>query len=236
VIGLLAAALSGCAASRAMAPLPEVAPAGIEDLRAVLDRQVQGWKVLRALVEVEGRVNGTKQAFRMGLRYDRPDQITLRGLDPFGRTLFDLLGSGDAVAIRLPREQRSFEGSVEDLAASGIVPPEIPVQRLLHLIHQLTHSWIGPTELLAVEQTDRQHLLIGFSVEDGKARITKRFYFGWEPLRLFRVEWFDETGRLQDSVEFDEARPAGGVQWPHRVRYRAGGTEMRLDFEQVRFE
>jgi hypothetical protein len=145
---------------------------------------------------------------------DGPLSIRLKGFDPFGRTLFDLISVGDRARLTIPGEGRVLESGPDKPD-----DPSLPVHaaELRLAVSALVGPFVGPGEIPVIERVGTNYLIHLIRVSGAEGLLTKRLWFERSHLKLEREELFKEKEDAATWVEFYDYRSLSGIDWPDRI-------------------
>lgn len=231
--------MSGCSPRYSVAPEPPLLTATVQELVARLDERTKSIQTLKALVTIHPQ---GQPAVTASLSFSRsaeggPPSLRLKGFDAFGRTLFDLISSGDRARLAIPGEGRLLESGPDKQE-----DPSLPVQaaELRLAVSALVGPFVGPGELPVIERVDKIYLIHLIRVSGTEGRLTKRLWFQRSHLRLEREELFKEKEDAATGVEFYDYRSQSGIDWPDRITITRRQDELHqesrvtLQFHEVR--
>ena len=239
--------IAGCGPRYKAAPETPLLSASLEELVDRLNERERSIRTLRALLTIRstGRPGVTGSLSFSRSSAGGPPSLRLKGFDPLGGTLFDLISAGDRVWISVPVERRVFEGALEEFN-----DPSLPVRAddIQQLVLAAVGPWIEPGELPVLERLETMYLIHLIRVSGTEGRLTKRLWFERGRLRLIRAEWFGGDKRSDHGedgagavVEFDDYQVRSGIDWPGRIavtRSKDASDEaagLRLEFREVHF-
>jgi hypothetical protein len=234
--------ISGCSPRYAVAPDPPLLTATAQDLVGRLDQRTRSTQTLKALVTIraEGQPAVTASLSFSRSVNDGPPSIRLKGFDPFGRTLFDLVSAGDRIILTIPGEGRVLESGPDKPD-----DPSLPVHaaELRLALSALVGPFIEPGDVPVVERVGTNYLIHLIRVSGAQGHLTKRLWFERGRLQLVREEIFEnESGAT--VVEFLDYQPLTGpsgteINWPNRMILTRPGTDsdhrsrLELEFREV---
>ncbi|HEY5593646.1 MAG TPA: hypothetical protein VIL61_00615 [Nitrospiria bacterium] len=231
--------IGGCSPRYRVSSEPPLLTATVQELVARLDERTRSIQTLKALVTIRSE---RQPAVTASLSFSRsadggPPSLRLKGFDPFGRTLFDLVSTGDRVRLTIPGEGRVLEGGPDKRE-----DPSLPVQsaELRLALSALVGPFVEPGEIPVVERTGAVYLIHLVRVSGAEGRLTKRLWFERSHLTLEREELFQEKGHAATIVEFYDYRSLSGVDWPDRITITRRQDEFHeasrvtLEFHEVR--
>lgn len=198
---LIAAGLSGCAASRFT--LPSDAGVPMADAAAAWQQAsaaCAGVRSLTAELALSGRAAGTRLRGRIQAGFDTPGRIRLEGVAPFGQPIFILAADAARATLLLPRDERvvTAASASEILEALAGVRLEPDALRAVLAGCVVTGAPTGATTHGDIAR---------FAFADGGAVFARRVAGDWRIVagvaRPFLVEYPD--------------RQSAGL-WPGRVR------------------
>jgi hypothetical protein len=245
VFCLLIVLTAGCSPLYRVAPEPPLQSASLQDLVVRLDERTKSIQTLKALVTIRSEEQPAVTASLSLSRAanDGPPSIRLKGFDPFGRTLFDLISVGDRARLTIPAQGRVLENGPDKSD-----DPSLPVQaaELRLAVSALIGPFVGPGEIPVIEGVDTDYLIHLIRVSGTEGRLAKRLWFERGRLRLIREEIFENSaGSKTAAVEFLDYQARSGpdgstVDWPNRMiltrpgRESARGGRLELEFHEVR--
>lgn len=239
--------IGGCAPRYSVAPEPPLLSASLQDLLGRLDRRTRSIDTLKALLTIRTE---NQAAFTASLLFSRslsgdPPSLRLKGFDPFGRTLFDLISSHGRILLTIPGEGRVLEGGPGKRDGS-LLQSEIGLEaaELRQAISALVGPFVGSGEIPILERVGPNYLIHLVRISGVGGRLTKRLWFERGRLRLIRVEIYGVGGLSEGSkpdgqsenevtvVEFLDYQPrpipAGAeIDWPDQVVITQPRTELR---------
>ena len=198
---VIAATLSGCAASRFTMPTDAGVP--MADAAAAWQQASSacaGVRSMTAELALSGRAAGTRLRGRIQAGFEAPGRIRLEGVAPFGQPIFILAADAARATLLLPRDERvvtaaSASEILEALAGVRLEPDSLRAV--------LAGCVVTGTPTGATEHGD----VARFAFEDGSTVFARRAAGGWRIVagvaRPFLVEYPD--------------RQSAGL-WPARVR------------------
>jgi len=201
--------LSGCAAPRVAAPVPEISP------NEMMDSLVAGDKLVRsAYLKGKGKFTsgGTEETFMVNLLASRPDRLIVNVLGPLGLPIAILWLCGqDSLCIYLPSRNAVL---VEPLGADMpgmILPPAAPIlvdmfcgmapiARFAHALQNFEKTSDGH---FLTFKTDRE-LLIAFAKP--------------QPWHIESFEWAKLANTSEQvSVEFEDGEIRDDIWRPGKI-------------------
>jgi hypothetical protein len=249
--------IGGCAPRYSVAPEPPLVSASLQDLMGRLDRRTRSFETMKALLTIHAE---NQPAVTASLLFSRsltgdPPSIRLKGFDPFGRTLFDLISSNNRVLLTIPGEGRVIE-SGPDKQGGVSLQSEIGLEaeEFRQAVSALVGPYVEPDEIPVLERAGPNYLIHLIRVSGVGGRLTKRLWFERTGLRMTREEIFGADGLSGGSgsdegtdsgrtvVEFRDYRPvpipAGAeIDWPDRVVITRPRTDRRRESDgQYRLE
>ncbi len=241
---LMIVLIGGCSPRYLVAPEPPLLTATVQELVGRLDERTRSIQTLKALVTIypQGQPAVTASLFFSRSANDGPPSVRLKGFDPLGRTLFDLVSAGDRVRLTIPGEGRVLESGPDKQD-----DPSLPVHaaELRLAVSALVGPFIEPGELPVIERAGASYLIHLIRVSGAEGRLTKRLWFERGRLQLIREEIFEsDVGSKAAAVEFLDYRtrsgPAGSkIDWPDRLILTRPGTDsdrggrLELEFHEV---
>lgn len=236
--GISALILTGCAfllPRNELGPFQEVT---VQELVSRLDQRTAGLMSFKALLDVH--VTGS-QRFTASLTWMEPQQLRVIGFDGLGRTLFEVRVSGNLIQWSVPGRPPVLLGTVESLARSASIDAgdlSVAIADLVRVTSALTGPALGGGELPMVERPPGPfYILNGVRMEEGAARLTKRFWINRQWLRPVRQEFFHPDGTLDLALYFVDYRLTIQGDWPYRlVAQRPGERRVaELVFREFKF-
>jgi len=235
---LMIVLIAGCGPRHRISSEAPLLTATVQELVGRLEERTRAIQTLKALVTVrpEGQLSVTASlSFSRSADGGRPS-LRLKGFDPFGRTLFDLLSVGDRVRLTIPGEGRVVESGPDRRE-----DPSLPVQaaELRLALSALVGPFIEPGEVPVIEQTGVMYQIHLVRLSGAEGRLTKRLWFERGRLTLEREELFNGKDEPAAFVEFSNYRSLSGIEWPDRItitRRRDGTPEASrviLEFHEV---
>jgi len=256
---LMMVMIAGCGPRYSVAPEPPLRSASLRDLLDRLDRRTQSIQTLKALM----KVSTEKQAgVTTSLLFSRSTEgvapsLRLKGFDPFGGTLFDLIWSNNRVLLTIPSQGRVLE-SAPDKRGVPSLPAELglEVAELRLAVSAIVGPFMESEDIPVLEQVGSNYLIHVIRVTGGGGRLMKRLWIERSQFRLVRQEIFEQASSMVGSsiaaVSGDEATvveyldyqprpvPAGAeIDWPDRLvitkpRAVTGGEHrLELNFLEV---
>jgi len=252
--------IGGCGPRYVIVPQAPLLSASLQDLLGRLDRRTRSIETLKALLEIR---SDRQAAVTARLYFSRqpegaPPSLRLTAFDPFGGTLFDLIGSNDRVLLTIPSQGHVVESGPAN-GGSLLLPAEsgLEASELRLAVSALVGPYVEAGEVPVLEQVGPDYLIHLIRVSGGGGRLAKRLWIERSGLRLTREEIFEPAGPSVDPngsaaaedkatvVEFLDYRPrsvpAGAeIDWPDRVvmtKPPAGTGEparLELKFVEVR--
>lgn len=208
--------IGGCSPRYSVAPEPPLLTATVQELIGRLDQRTKSIQTLKALVTIrtEKQPAVTASLFFSRSTEGGPPSLRLKGFDPFGRTLFDLISVGDQVRLTIPGEGRVFDNGPDKQD-----DPSLPVQaaELRLAVSALVGPFVEPGEIPVIERTGTIYLIHLIRVLGAEGRLTKRLWFERGHLTLEREELFKEKDDAATFVEFYNYRSLSGIEWPDRI-------------------
>lgn len=257
ILCLLIVLIAGCGPRYSVAPEPPLRSASLRDLLDRLDRRTQSIQTLKALMKVSTERQAGVTA---SLLFSRSSEgvapsLRLKGFDPFGGTLFDLIWSNNRVLLTIPSQGRVLEGAPDKRGVPSL-PAELGLEaaELRLAVSAIVGPFLESGDIPVLEQVGSNYLIHVIRVSGGGGQLTKRLWIERTHFRLIREEMFERTGStvVPDSaaVSEDEATvveyldyrpqsvPAGAeIEWPDRLvitKPRAGtGEEHRLELKFI---
>lgn len=230
--------VAGCSPRYWVAPEPPLLTATVRELTARMDQRTRSIQTLKALVTIRSE---RQPAVTASLSFSRsadggPPSLRLKGFDPFGRTLFDLISVGDRVRLTIPGEGRVLESGPDKRE-----DPSLPVQaaEVRLAVSALVGPFVEPGEIPVIERTGTIYLIHLIRVSGAEGRLTKRLSFERSHLTLEREELFKEKGDAATFVEFYNYRSLSGIEWPDRITITRRQDEFQeasrvtLEFHEV---
>ncbi len=213
---LIVVLIGGCSPRYSVIPEPLRLTATVHELIGRLDQRTRSIQTLKALVTIRSE---RQPAVTASLSFSRsvdggPPSLRLKGFDPLGRTLFDLISVGDQARLTIPREGRVLE--------SGPDKPDDP-SLLLHTaeLRLALSALVGPFvehgEIPVIERTGATYLIHLVRISGAEGRLTKRLWFERSHLTLKREELFKGKDEAETVVEFYDYRSLSGIDWPGRI-------------------
>jgi hypothetical protein len=247
--------IAGCGPRYSIAPESPLRTATLRDLLDRLDRRTQSIQTLKALM----KVSSEKQAgVTASLLFSRSTEgvtpsLRVKGFDPFGGTLFDLIWSNNRVLLTIPSQGRVME-SAPDKRGVPSLPAELglEVAELRLAVSAIVGPFMESDDIPVLEQVGSNYLIHVIRVTGGGGQLQKRLWIERSQFRLVREEIFERAGSMVGpniaAVSEDEATvveyldyqprsvPAGAeIEWPDRLvitQPRAGaGPEHRLELK-----
>ncbi|MBI3812301.1 MAG: hypothetical protein HY283_08880 [Nitrospirae bacterium] len=236
--------IAGCGPRSTVSPEQPLLMATAPELIGRLDERTKSIQTLKALVTIhpEGQPAMTASLSFARSANDGPPSVRLKGFDPFGRTLFDLVSAGDKVRLTIPGEGRVLK-SGPNKQDDPLLPVHAAELRLA--VSALVGPFVGPGEVPVLERAGASYLIHLIRVSGAEGRLTKRLWFERGRLQLVHEEIFEnDAGSKAAAVEFFDYRtqsgPAGSrIDWPGRLiltRPGAGsdrGGRLELEFQEV---
>lgn len=210
----LAAAASGCAASRFVMPTDPGTP--MADAAAAWRQAAAacgGVRALTAELALSGRAAGTRLRGRVQAGFEAPGRIRLEGVAPFGQPIFILAADAARATLLLPRDERvvTAASAAEILEALAGIRLEADTLRAVLAGCVMTGTPTGATEHGDVAR---------FAFDDGGVVFARRAAAGWRIV----------AGVAHPFVVEYPGRERGGM-WPARVRISRdlpGGDRVEL--------
>lgn len=246
--------LAGCGLRPAVRPDVPLKTASTGELVGRLNERAGLIRTLRALVtiRVPGRPIATGALSYARPETDREPSLRLKGFDPIGRTVFDLVSDGVRVRISIPSS-----GTILEILEDGARDPSVPIRPsdLNEAVSTAVGPVLRPDEIPVLEQRDGVYILhlvrISASGSSRAGRLTKRLWFDRADLRLIRVEIVaasrpedggqrpretfesESAGWVETVLEFSDYSVEGGIVWPRRITVLRPGAEEEADFPLV---
>jgi hypothetical protein len=232
----------GCSPRYRVAPEAPLQSASLQDLIVRLDERTKSVQTLKALVTIrtEGQSAVTASLSFSRSANDGPPSIRLKGFDPFGRTLFDLISVGDRARLTIPGEGRVLESGPDKQD-----DPSLPVHgaELRLAVSALVGPFVEPGEVPVIERVGTNYLIHLIRVSNAEGLLTKRLWFERGRLKLIREEIFENgVGAAVEEFLDYQARsgPDGSkIEWPNRmILTRPGsgsdrGGRLEMEFHEV---
>ena len=215
--------VAGCALFRIQGPVPPDFSTGPEALTQWLRDHVGGTDSMKALVRVSLKAPQGNLSFDGLLFSARPDSLRLQGFSPLGQRMFDLVAQGEHVALRLEMEQRTIEGTVDELG-QGLKLPALP--QLLELMSTMTIVPPDPSHRVVMEMTGhgrRTDPVLIFSVGSGKERsVVRRLWLDRNGLPREEA-WYDEREQQTALMRYDRYDVVAGRWQPREISAELAG-------------
>lgn len=198
---VIAAGLSGCAASRFTMPSdPGVPMADPAAAWQQASSSCAGVRSLTAELALSGRAAGTRLRGRIQAGFEAPGRIRLEGVAPFGQPIFILAADAARATLLLPRDERvvtaaSASEILEALAGVRLEPDALRAA--------LAGCVTGGTLTGATEHGD----VARFAFADGGVVFARRMAGGWRIVAGVARPFL---------IEYPDRQSAG--HWPARVR------------------
>lgn len=197
----IAAAVSGCAASRFEMPADPGTPmADAAGAWQQASAACSGVRALTAELALSGRAAGTRLRGRVQAGFEAPGRIRLEGVAPFGQPIFILAADAARATLLLPRDERvvTAASAAEILEALAGVRLEPDTLRAVLAGCVMTGAPSGATEHGDIAR---------FAFDGGDVVFARRGNGGWRIVagvaRPFLIEYLDDRS---------------GGRWPARVR------------------
>jgi hypothetical protein len=247
--------IAGCGPRYSVAPEPPLRSASLRDLLDRLDRRTQSIQTLKALMKVSSE---KQPGVTSSLLFSRSTEgvapsLRLKGFDPFGGTLFDLVWSNNRVWLSIPSQGRVLE-STPDKRGVPSLPAELglEVAELRLAVSAVVGPFMESEDIPVLEQVGSNYLIHVIRITGGGGQLTKRLWIERNQFRLVREEIFEQASAMVGpniaAVSEDQATvveyldyqprsvPAGAeIEWPDRLvitKPRAGaGEEHRLELK-----
>ena len=214
--------MQGCAMLHPPGPPPPDFAGGPDVVVAWLREHVGGAVSVRAMIQVSLSAPRRNASFDALLFSAPPGRVRLQGFSPLGQRLFDLVAQGDAVSLRLERNQRVVEGTVDQLG-DKLKLPALP--QLLTLLTTMTFVTPDASQHPALEPAaagDPPQLVISVDGADGRRLIVRRVWLRPDGLPQ-REAWFDDAGQQTALVRYDQYERAGERWRPKRIDAELSG-------------
>ncbi len=238
---------AGCSPRYSVAPEPPLLTATAPELVGRLEARTKSIQTLKALMTIraEGQPAVTASLSISRSANDGPPSVRLKGFDPFGRTLFDLISAGHKVRLTLPGEGRVLESGPEQ-QEDPLLPGEIGLgpAELRIAVSALVGPFIEPGELPVIELSGTSYLIHLVRVLGAQGHLTKRLWIDRARLQLVREEFFEKSMKLENLkltvenepgvtlVEFFDYGTRSGppdteIEWPGRMILTRPATASR---------
>ncbi|MEW6325152.1 MAG: hypothetical protein AB1515_07170 [Nitrospirota bacterium] len=187
----LVGALAGCGLFKVQGPIPPAYTEGPAVLSQWIRDHVGGTASMKALVRVSLRAPQGNLSFDGLLFSARPSSLRLQGFSPLGQRMFDLVSQEGQVALRIDSEQRTVEGTIDELGR-GLKLPALP--QLLELMATMTIVPPDPSHRVIMEMAG----------EGRRATPVLIFSVGTEEERsVIRRIWLDRSGLPREEAWYD---------------------------------
>jgi hypothetical protein len=178
----------------------------------------RGVRTFAGVLNLSGRVSGTRLRARIDAGFASPGKIRLEGLPPalaFGRPIFVLVGTADEALLVLPRDKRVLTGQPTGRILEALAGVELTAEELRAVVSGCGFGVVEP-------QGGRGYENGWIAVDAGDTTAWLRNVQGqWQPLAVVR-------GPLE--IRYEEFSGA----YPTRIRIRAApagaGTQADLTF------
>jgi outer membrane lipoprotein-sorting protein len=235
---LLACWFVGCAGQREVVSVPEdgfPGEADLEGLIELLNHRYQDISTLKALVKVEAKTPDGKGDFYGILLFQRPHHLRLQGLDPLGRTVFDMIAEAEEVRIHIPRENRTLEGGIDDFPFFGKEAIHLKLSDLLEVLGASGGVYLDPTLMPALEKDRSAYILYLFFLQGSHAILYKKLWLDRIHFRLIKEEIFDSEGQRHMTISFDQYQKIEDQWRPMKIRAETKDAyQLSLDYSEVK--
>lgn len=209
--------LAGCAtwwsAQGPDAPLASADPA---ELVQWLRDNVGSGPSIKALVGIGLRSPKGNVTFDGLVFSERPSVLRLQGMSPLGSRLFDLVARGEVVTLYIDSEQRTVQGTIDELG-DELKLPGLP--QLLELMATMTIVPPDASQQVVLEEPG----VLVFSIGTGEARqVTRRIRLDHRG-RPREEEWYDERGQQSARVQYDQYTVMDGRWQAKRIEAELTG-------------
>jgi outer membrane lipoprotein-sorting protein len=219
-------------------PVPEEGfpgEADLEGLMELLNHRYQDLATLKALVKVEAKAPDGKGNFYGVLLFQRPDHLRLQGLDPLGRTVFDLVARGEEVRIHLPREDRTLIEGIDSFPLFGEEKSLLKLADLLEVLGASGGVYLDPTLTPVLEKDQTAYILYLFYLQDSHGVLYKKLWLDRIHFRLIKEEIFDPQGQRRMTIFFDHYQKVEDQWRPFKVRAETKDAyQLSLDYSEVK--
>jgi outer membrane biogenesis lipoprotein LolB len=192
--------VAGCGLFRVEGPAPPAFSDGPEALAQWLRNHVGGAASVKALLQVSLRAPQGSLSFDGLLFSARPSTLRLQGFSPMGQRLFDLVTQEGQVTLRIDSEQRTVEGTIDELGA-GLQLPALP--QLLGLLATMTIVPPDLSQRVVLEEAEGRSVALAFYLGAGDAPLlTRRIWLDRRGLPREEA-WYDGAGQRTSLVHYD---------------------------------
>jgi hypothetical protein len=233
VVSILLLLSEGC--TKQIRPEKEVIKkeASLEELLTLYRIRREAVPDFKGLMEVTANFpQKGRHTFQATVR-SQGDQIRFRVFNLFGGTVFDLMMDGPAVSFTIPSEQRTFEGTHDELEAQ--IQTEIPPGAidLLEWIGRGGVPEIEPPFIPALEKGDDFFILYLFTTNGRRANLVEKIWIERTAFRVKRVERFDASGAIGAVMALEEYRKVGGHDFPFLIEGESRGEQISVKFKEI---
>jgi len=213
-VAVLAAA--GCGAFRVRGPEPPSLTAEPGVLAQWLRDHVGAGPSIKAVVGIVLRSPKGSLNFDGLLFSERPSALRLQGMSPLGSRLFDLVARGEVVTLYVDAEQRTVEGTIDELG-DELKLPALP--QLLELMATMTIVPPDASQQVVMEEPG----VLVFSIGAGEGRqVTRRIRLDRRGLPQDE-EWYDGQGRRSARIRYDQYKVVADRWQPKRIEAELAG-------------
>ena len=193
------------------APLPEIKKdASLEELLALYETRYRELSALKGLARVHLAAPSLgRQGFQAALFLFRPEGFQMRGFDPLGGTLFDLVSRGDERRLTVSGRDQS-ERLEELMDRGGPIRPSF--------FDFLGIPRVAAPEMAVLEKgEDDFKLMVLGRKADGPPRLLKAYLIERGEFRAVQTIYYSESGFPQANLFFSDFRKVKGFWLPFEV-------------------
>ena len=215
--------------------------ATLEELLAKLER-LNLVKTMKATVELQLSAENEDRSRVRELRpfpgfiiARRPSEIRTIAQVPVVRTMaFQMASNGEMFQMHLPSRKRFFVGDASSDVRSENRTENIRPQ---HILEAVLIEPPRPDELAAIENaieglTPYQVVVLVRPTGDGKARLTRKFWFSRQTLELSHMQILDDHGETATLARFEQWSEQNSLPYAEIVTVNrpADGYSLRVRF------